>query len=84
MMVGDEAMQTESPFLDRLARSERLESWPSDELTAALAVIDDLYAERRPPHGEAQVIDIRLMVYRRRLRYELDQRSARDLDSDEP
>jgi hypothetical protein len=84
MTAGDDAMGTESAFLDRLAHSEHLESWRPDELTAALAVIDDLYAEGRRPDGEAHVIDIRLMIYRRRLQYELDQRSARDLDSDEP
>jgi hypothetical protein len=84
MTVGDDAVGTGSPYLDRLARSERLDSWRPDELTAALAMIDELDAERRQPARDPRVIDIRLMIYRRRLRYELNQRSTADQDSDEP
>ena len=87
MTLGDETVGTEtetartgSEYLDRLARSERLESWQQDELTAALTVVDALNAERRRPVGEPQVIDIRLMIYRRRLQYELAQRYAPDQD----
>ncbi|TCO18122.1 hypothetical protein EV652_116150 [Kribbella steppae] len=80
--VGTESdtVPTGSEYLDRLARSERLESWQQDELTAALTVVDALNAERRRPAGEPQVIDIRLMIYRRRLQYELAQRYASDQD----
>jgi hypothetical protein len=80
MTLGDETVQTGSEYLDRLARSERLESWLHDELTDALTVVDALNAESRRPAGEPQVIDIRLMIYRRRLLYELAQRSGADLD----
>jgi hypothetical protein len=34
---------------------------------------------RRPP-GEPQVIDIRLMIYRRRVQYELERRTSPDHD----
>lgn len=38
-----------SQYLDRLTRSERLESWRPGELADALAVIDDLAAGRQQP-----------------------------------
>jgi hypothetical protein len=73
-----------SQFLDRLARSEALDSWPPDELAAALAMVEELDVGRRQSDGKAQVIDLRLAIYRRRLRYEMDQRAARDEDIHEP
>jgi hypothetical protein len=79
MTIKDESVGTESPYLDRLARSEDLDLWNPDELTAALAVIDELNAERRRPIGEPQVVDLRLMIYRRRLQYELEQRDDDEL-----
>jgi hypothetical protein len=78
--TGPGTVGTGSEYLDRLARSERLETWQHDELTAALAVIDAVNAESRRPPGEPQVIDIRLMIYRRRVQYELERRVAPDHD----
>ena len=80
MTLGDETERGGSEYLNRLAGSERLESWPHDELTAALAVIDAVKAESRRPVGEPQVIDIRLMIYRRRVQYELARRASPDND----
>jgi hypothetical protein len=79
MTLKDGAVGSGSPYLDRLARSEQLDSWDVDELSAALAVVDELNAERRRPNGEAQVVDLRLMIYRRRLLYELEQRTDDEL-----
>lgn len=78
--IGTETVGTGSDYLDRLGRSERLDSWQFDELTAALAVIDAANAASRRPVGEPQVIDIRLMIYRRRVQYELERRAAPEHD----
>ncbi|TCC66498.1 hypothetical protein E0H73_06390 [Kribbella pittospori] len=64
----------EPDYLDRLARSEPLDSWQPEDLRAALAVVDDLDAQRPHTAGTARVIDLRLAIYRSRLRYELSQR----------
>jgi hypothetical protein len=72
-----------SQYLDRLARSETLDSLPPEELAAALAMVDELDVGRRQPAGRAQVLDLRLAIYRRRLQYEMDQRAARE-DIHEP
>jgi hypothetical protein len=79
MTLKDESVGAETPYLDRLARSEDLDLWQADELTAALAVVEDLNAERRRLIGEPQVVDLRLMIYRRRLQYELEQRNDEEL-----
>jgi len=85
MTLGDESaktrpVQSRSDYLDRLGQSEPLESWQFDELTAALAVVDAVNAETRRPPGEPQVIDIRLMIYRRRVQYELERRTSPEHD----
>ena len=62
-------------YLDRLAHSARLDSWLTEELAAALALVDDEIGERpEPPDGEPRVLNIRFQIYRQRLRRELDQR----------
>jgi hypothetical protein len=75
-MVSDEGTATESSYLDRLARSERLGSWPLADLAAALGMLDTLARNHRQAAGEARVIDIRLQIYRQRLRRELVRRAA--------
>ena len=69
-------------YLDRLARSEALDLWRPEELTAALAMVNDLHAQRPHTAGTARVIDLRLAIYRSRLRYELSQRD--DEENPEP
>jgi len=51
-----------------------LDLWKSEDLSSALAVVDDLHAQRPQTAGTARVIDLRLAIYRSRLRYELGQR----------
>ena len=63
-------------LLDRLAGSERLETWRPDELEVALAEVAHLDAARRGPDGRPRALDIRLAIYHRRLRSELDRRAA--------
>jgi len=75
-MVKDEDTATEPSYLDRLARSEQLSSWQLSELAAALAMLEALANNQRRPAGEARVIDIRLQIYRQRLRRELARRAA--------
>lgn len=75
-MIEDEDATMESSYLDRLGYSERLDVWRAEELTAALGVIDTIAGQSRRPAGEAAVLDIRLQIYRHRLRRELDQRAA--------
>lgn len=69
-------------YLDRLAHSEPLDVWQPEELAAALAMVDDLHAQRPHTAGTARVIDLRLAIYRSRLRYELSQRP--ELERPEP
>ncbi|MEV0796979.1 hypothetical protein AB0I34_04790 [Kribbella sp. NPDC050281] len=69
-------------YLDRLARSEPLDVWQHEDLAAALTVVDDLHAQRPHTAGTARVIDLRLAIYRSRLRYELSQRF--ELEQPEP
>ncbi len=80
MTLRNDATGTRSDYLDRLGHSDRLESWQFDDLTAALAVIDAANAESRRPVGEPQIIDIRLMIYKRRVQYELERRAAPEHD----
>ncbi|MFF0342747.1 hypothetical protein [Kribbella sp. NPDC004875] len=70
------AQQQRSDLLDRLAHSERLSSWPTNELRAALAVIELLDADRPRSRSGVRTVDIRLAIYRRRLQYELDRRAG--------
>ncbi|MGW7684034.1 hypothetical protein ACWGID_25055 [Kribbella sp. NPDC054772] len=70
------AQRKRADLLDRLAHSERLSSWPSSELRAALAVMDVLDAERPRLRSGVRTVDIRLAIYRRRLQYELDRRAG--------
>ncbi|GAA1701541.1 hypothetical protein GCM10009745_55830 [Kribbella yunnanensis] len=65
-------------YLDRLARSEPLDSWRPDELVAALAMVEGLDATRKRWEPSTVVVDIRYARYRRRLRQELDHRIADD------
>ncbi len=77
-MVKDEGTATEPSYLDRLARSEPLSAWQLAELVAALRVLDTIARNQRQPAGEARVIDIRLQIYRQRLRRELVRRAAEE------
>lgn len=70
------AQQKRSDLLDRLAHAERLSSWPTNELRAALAVIELLDADRPRSRSGVRTVDIRLAIYRRRLQYELDRRTG--------
>ena len=63
-------------YLRRLARSDRLDVWPQEELTSMLAMLDDRDAERAKPSRGPRVLDLRLAIYRGRLQHELDRRSA--------
>jgi len=80
LALGVVVSELKTAYMDRLAQSERLESWQPEDLTAALAVVDDLDAARRRADGGAHVLDIRLAIYRRRLQYELHQREDHDDD----
>lgn len=73
-----------SQYLERLARSDHLDAWEPAELTEALAVVEDLVAVGRRPAGEPRVLNLRLAIYRRRLRYELDRRADSDQGAGEP
>ncbi|MGY4766628.1 hypothetical protein ACXC9Q_06890 [Kribbella sp. CWNU-51] len=73
-----------SQYLERLARSDPLDAWKPGELTEALATVENLVALSRQPAGEPRVLNLRLAIYRRRLRYELAQRADRDEDAGEP
>ena len=73
-----------SQYLERLARSDRLDAWKPGELTEALAAVENLVTLSRQPPGEPRVLNLRLAIYRRRLRYELDQRADRGEDAGEP
>jgi hypothetical protein len=66
----------ESEYLDRLARSARFDTWRTEELTEALAMLDQVAAGRAEATGRPRVINIRLQVYRQRLLRELNERSA--------
>ncbi|MEU4292435.1 hypothetical protein AB0E63_29770 [Kribbella sp. NPDC026596] len=66
----------DSQFLDRLATSERLESWQPGDLAAALEVVERLDAARQGPDGSLRALDIRLAICRQRLQFELDRRAA--------
>ncbi|TCC07787.1 hypothetical protein [Kribbella soli] len=64
-------------YLDRLARSAHFDSWRTDELSDALAAIDDALGDRSPPpDGGPGVLNIRFQIYRQRLQRELDHRAA--------
>jgi hypothetical protein len=66
-----------SGYLERLAHSARLDSWPTEELLAALASVDDEIGARCQPRGDGpRVLNIRLQIYRQRLQRELGQRTA--------
>lgn len=65
----------DSNYLDRLARSDRFDSWQTEELLEALVVLDDA-ADEHPRTGEPPVLKIRLQIYRQRLLRELNQRAA--------
>lgn len=66
----------DSRYLDRLARSARFDTWRTEELTEALAMLDQVAADRTQAAGRPRVINIRLQVYRQRLLRELDERAA--------
>ena len=66
----------DSQFLDRVASSERLETWQAEDLAAALAVVERLDVARRGPDGSRRALDIRLAICQRRLQFELDRRAA--------
>jgi len=82
-MVNDEGTARQRSYLDRLAHSEHLDSWPADELTAALAMLTTIDRNRRQPEGEARVVDIRLRIYQQRLRRELAERALHRQDRPE-
>ncbi len=63
-------------YLDRLASSAHLDSWRTDELSDALAVVDDALDGRPPPGEGPGVVNIRFQIYRQRLQRELDHRAA--------
>ncbi|TCC21609.1 hypothetical protein [Kribbella sindirgiensis] len=64
-------------YLERLAGSERLDTWRTEELTGALATLDDAIGERRQPaDGGPRVLSIRLQIYRQRVQRELRERGA--------
>lgn len=73
-----------SQYLERLARSDRLDAWKPGELTEALAAVENLVTLSRQPAGEPRVLNLRLAIYRRRLRYELDRRADHDDEAGEP
>jgi hypothetical protein len=73
-----------SQYLERLARSDHLDAWEPGELTEALAVVDELVAVSRQPAGEPRVLNLRLAIYRRRLRHELERRADGDQGAGEP
>lgn len=65
-------------FLERLAHSAHLDSWRTEELAAALVCVDEEMGECRHRQGDGPgTMNIRLQIYRQRLRRELDHRSAR-------
>jgi hypothetical protein len=66
-----------SAYLERLEHSARLDSWPTEELVAALASLDDEIGVRCRSRGDGpRVLNIRLQIYRQRLQRELGQRTA--------
>jgi hypothetical protein len=73
-----------SQYLERLARSDQLDAWKPGELTEALAAVEKLVTLSRQPAGEPRVLNLRLAIYRRRLRYELDRRADDDEEAGEP
>ena len=70
------ARQQRSEYMDRLRHADRLDSWQPDDLEAALSYLDELDAARAEPHWRPHAIDIRLAIYRGRLRRELHRRSG--------
>ncbi|MFF0342748.1 hypothetical protein [Kribbella sp. NPDC004875] len=62
-------------YLDRLARTQRLDNWATEDLVGALATIEEIVNERwQQREGRARVLNIRLQIYRFRVQRELDLR----------
>lgn len=75
--VKNEVVAMDSSYLDRLARSARFDSWGTEELSEALAMLDDASNDGPRAGAGPRVINIRLQIYRQRLLRELKERAAR-------